>query len=296
MLRSRRNFVRSSNRQSPAGDCSLTVRAGFTLIEMVFSMTILAFSAGIFGGLMLAISSAWDHSTALEDSRRQAQTALSRIKWMVQQSGTYKVSGSPTVLGIGIVSTSWGTYQAPTTLVVWSGGANGGMNALGTQSRLPVASELVVYTPDSTNPARFVEVTFPGNSTAVDFKASGFTTTIQSLMTSNSRQSILLCDRLSAVALPQGASSSSPPVGNARFELTASPTDSQISGVSVGSQGWNDLPWGQGLVAADRGLRTTNLRLELNLVPNPSKLTTDNGFSTAVPYFGSVNRQYVYQP
>ncbi|MBS0205231.1 MAG: prepilin-type N-terminal cleavage/methylation domain-containing protein [Planctomycetes bacterium] len=296
MLPSRRNLRRIQDRQTQVCRITGKLRAGFTLVEMVFSMTILAFSATIFGGLMLAINSAWDHSTAIEDSRRQAQSALSRIKWMAQQSGTYRLAGSSTVLGIGIVSTSWSTYQAPTTLVIWSGGANGGMNAVGTQSRLPVASELVIYAPDSTNPARFVEVTFPGNSTAVDFRASTFSTTIQSLISSSSRQAVLLSDHLATVASLQGFAGASLSVGNARFELTTTPTDSQISAVTVGSQEWNDLPWGQGLVGADRALRTTNLRIELNLVPDPKSLTTDNGYSTAVPYFGSVNRQYVYQP
>lgn len=266
------------------------IRAGFTLIEMMISMSILSFAAAVFGGLMLAISAAWDHSTALEDSRRQAQTSLSRIKWMIQQSGTYRISGRSTQLGLAVISTSWGSYQAPTGLVVWSGGTNGGMNSQGLQSRLPKASELVVYVPD-TNPSRLVEVTFPGSSIDVDFQASSFVGTVQSLMASASRRTILLCDRLHATT----ASGSSSSTGNIRFELMASPTDSQISAVALGSQGWNDLPWGQGLVSADGGLRTANVRIELLLDPDPNKITTDNGYSTAVPFLGSANRQYVFQ-
>jgi len=267
------------------------LRAGFTLIELVISMSILSFAAAVFGGLVMAITAAWDHSTALEDSRRQAQSALSRIKWMIQQSGTYKVSGKSTQVGIAVVSTTWGSYQAPTSLVIWSGGTNGGMNSLGVQSRLPKASELVVYAPD-TNPARLVEVTFPGSSLDIDFQASSLATTVQTLMASTSRRSVLLCDRLHVTAT-QGSSSST---GDIRFEVTSSPTDSQISAVAVASQGWNDLPWGQGLVAADRGLRTSNVRIELLLDPDPKKITTDNGYSTALPFLGSANRQYVFQP
>lgn len=266
------------------------IRTGFTLIEMMISMSILSFAAAVFGGLMLAIAAAWDHSTALEDSRRQAQTALNRIKWMIQQSGTYRVSGQSTQVGLAVITSSWGSYLAPTGLVVWSGGTNGGMNSQGPQSRLPKASELVVYVPD-TNPSRLVEVTFPGSSIDVDFQASSFAGTIQSLMGSTSRRSILLCDRLHATS----ASGSSSSTGNIRFELTASPTDGQISAVALGSQGWNDLPWGQGLVAADRGLRTASVRIELLLDPDPKKITSDNGYSTAVPFLGSANRQYVFQ-
>ena len=253
-------------------------------------MSILSFAAAVFGGLMLAITAAWDHSTALEDSRRQAQTAISRIKWMIQQSGTYRLSGKSTQLGLAVITSSWGSYQAPTGLVVWSGGTDGGMNSQGLQSRLPKASELVVYAPD-TNPSRLVEVTFPGSSVDIDFQASSFVETLKTLMASTSRRSILLCDRLHSTSA-QGSSTS---IGNIRFELAASPTDSQIAAVAQGSQEWNDLPWGQGLVAADRGLRTSNVRIELLLDPDPKKISTDNGYSTAVPFLGSANRQYVYQ-
>ncbi len=281
------------NRRAVARRQPAKLRAGFTMIEMIFSMSILSFSAAVFGGLMLAISSAWDFSTALEDSRRQAQTTLGRIKWMVQQAGIYKVSGQSTTLGLAVIATNWGSFQAPTTLVVWSGGSNGGLSALGLQPRLPLASELVVYTLDPTTPARFVEITFPGNLTTVDLRAASLTTTIQSLLTSGSPQKVLLCDRLH-VTMPQ--LSSQPNIGDARFELNSSPTDSQISSVILGSQAWNALPWGQGLVGADRGLRTTNVRIELMLDPDPKNPTTSGGYTTAVPFFGSVNRQYVHQP
>ena len=270
----------------------LKQRSGFTLVELVISMTILSFTTMVIGGLMLAITSAWDHSTSLEDSRRQAQASFARIKWMIQQSGTYKLTGQPTTLGIAILTTTAGTYQAPTKLVVWSGGSNGGMNASGLKTRLPLASEIVVYTPDPTTPSRLIEMTFPGNTTSIDFRSSGFSTSIASLMQTTNRQSIRLCDRLHVTPGTTGA----PNIGNIRFEMTTNPSDSQISGVSVGSQAWNDLPWGQGLVGADRALRTTNVRIEMLLDPNPAKPLTDNGSSTALPFPASVNRQYVYQP
>lgn len=272
------------------------VRAGFTLVELIFSMSILAFSAAVFSGLMLAITSAWDHSTNLEDSRRQAQASLSRIKWMVQQSGTYRLSGQSTRIGLAVIPINVGSFQAPTTLVVWSGGPNGGMNAQGLQTRLPLASELVVYTPDSATPSRLTEVSFPGNTTAIDFGSISLPDTIQTLLASNSRQTILLSDRLHTTSMTATLGASAPNVGNCRFEFTSTPTDSEIAAVAVGSQAWNALSWGQGLVSANRGLRTANIRIELLLDPNPqSPATSSNGYSTAIPFFGSVNRQYVYQ-
>ena len=271
-------------------------RAGFTFVELMSSLVILTMTMTVLSGLILAISQAWDHSSALEESRKQAQAANSRIRWMVQQAGTYRMAGQSTTFGVGTVSQTWLFYQAPTILVVWSGGATGGMANLGTQSRLPVASELVVFAPDAQTPSKFVELTFPGNSTAVDFRAAGFSNTIGTLMKSANRKSVTLCDRLRVTSGQDYMMYSAPTVGNARFELAYSPTDAQIAAASPGSQAWNDLPWAQGLVGADNGLRSLNVRIELLLERDPAKPQTDGSYTTALPFFGSANRQYVFQP
>lgn len=271
-------------------------RAGFTFVELMSSLAILTMTMTVLSGLMLAIGQAWDHSTALEESRKQAQATMSRIRWMVQQAGTYRTSGQSTMLGVGTVTQTWTFYQAPSVLVVWSGGATGGMADLGAQSRLPVASELVVYAPDAQLPAKFVELTFPGNSTQVDFRAASFSNTINTLMTSTNRKSVKVCDRLRVTASQNFGWYSTPSIGNARFEVAYSPTDAQVAGASPGSQNWNDLPWAQGMVGADNGLRSVNVRIELLLERDPAKPQTDNNYTTALPFFGSVNRQYVFQP
>lgn len=271
-------------------------RMGFTVVELMSSLVILTMTMTVLSGLILAISQAWDHATALEESRKQSQATISRIRWMVQQAGTYRMTGQSTTLGVATVNQTWMFYQAPSILVIWSGGATGGMASLGVQSRLPVASELVVYAPDTLTPSKFVELTFPGNSTPVDFRAASFTTTINTLMAWANRKSVKLCDRLRVTTGQSFGWFSVPSMGNSRFELTYSPTDSQIAGASPGSQNWNDLPWAQGMVGADNGLRTANLRMELLLERDPAKPQTDNNYSTALPFFGSANRQFVFQP
>jgi hypothetical protein len=271
-------------------------RAGFTFVELISSLAILTMTMTVLSGLMLAISQAWDHATALEESRKQSQATISRIRWMVQQAGTYRLSGQATTLGVATVSQTWLYYQAPSILVIWSGGATGGMADLGVQSRLPVASELVVYAPDAQTPSKFVELTFPGNSTQVDFRASSFTTTINTLMTWTNRKSVKLCDRLRVTTGQNFGWYTVPSIGNSRFELTYSPTDSQLTSASPGSQNWNDLPWAQGMVGADYGLRTANLQIELLLERDPAKPQTDDNYTTALPFYGSANRRYVFQP
>lgn len=283
--------VRSAHHRGGA-----SARAGFTFVELMMSVTILTMTMTVLSGLVLAIGSAWDHASALEESRRQALSAMSRIRWMTQQAGAYRLSGQPVTLGVASVDQTWMFYQLPSTLVVWSGGATGGLAALGLQSRLPLASELVVYTPDSQTPAKFVELTFPGNSTQVDFRSTSFPATIRSLMTWPNRKSVTLIDRLRVTPGQSYGWMSTPAIGNSRFEITYSPSDTQLSGVPVGSQTWNDLPWAQGLVGADHGLRTANVRIEFLIERTPNKPQSDTSYTTAIPYVGSANRQYVFQP
>lgn len=290
MFQSRREF-RSPLSARPQ---VLSVRAAFTMLELLIAMTILSFSVAIFTGLTLATTTAWDHSSDLEETRRQAQSVLNRIKWMVPQAGTYRLAGQSTVVGLAVVSTSWAFYQAPATLVVWSGGAAGGMHQQGELSRLPLASELVVYCPDTRNPAEFVEATFPGNTTSMDFRSTTFPTAIQALLASTSCQKVRLCDRLHGTAA-QGMGSGAANIANARFEISLTPSETAIAGVTTASAAWNSLPWSQGLVGDDRGLRTANVRVELLLDPDPASVTASNGFSTAIPFPGSVNRTYVYR-
>ncbi len=270
-------------------------RGGFTLVELMSSLVILTMTVTVLSGLILSVSQAWDHATTLEESRQQAQATMSRIRWMVQQAGTYRLAGQSTTIGVGIVTQTWVSYQAPSVLVVWSGGATGGMADLGVQSRVPVASELVVFAPDPQTPSKFVELTFPGDSTPVDFRAAGFSTTINTLLTSVNRKSVKLCDRLRVTTGQNFMWYGAVSVGNSRFELMYSPTDAQIAGASPGSQAWNDLAWAQGMVGADNGLRSLNVRIELLLERDPAKPQTDGNYTTALPFFGSANRQYVYQ-
>ena len=65
-----------------------SARAGFTFVELMASLVILTSTLTVLSGLMLAISQAWDHATALEEGRRQSLATMSRIRWMTQQAGT----------------------------------------------------------------------------------------------------------------------------------------------------------------------------------------------------------------
>lgn len=295
MCRSRHDHWRNTEAPTagPPGCCRPWPRHGFTLPELVIALTILTLVSTVLGGLTLAVRTAWDYTQGLEQAQWQAQAALERIKYMISQAGTYRASGQPTNVGLAVVTHRWGSVNVPDTLVVWSGGRNGGMSAAGLQARLPLVSELVIYTPDPQNAARLVETVVPTDPNSIDFRAADFATRIESLRTSAARQSVMLCDRLRTDAPTSGATITASELW---FDLIQSPSGSELSGVTVGSAAWNALPWAQGIVSGETGLRQATVRIELQLEPDPTQPKTDGAWSTALPFFAAASSRYVYQP
>ena len=147
-------------------------RRGMTLAELLISMAIMGLMAVVLAGMSNAVNSAWAYTKGVESTEQQAAAAFGRIKYMLAHTGTYRLTGQPARLGMAVVNRTVGSATIPDVLVLWTGGRNGGMAALGIQARLPVASELLVYTWDSTLPSQLLEVAFPSSSNNVDFNAT----------------------------------------------------------------------------------------------------------------------------
>lgn len=283
-----------------------SARSGLTLVELVIGMTITGLLAMVLGGMTLAIQQGATHVAGVADASQQARVGLERWRWMVAQAGTYQVSGQSSTVGLAIVSQALGSQLVPDTLVVWSGGRDGGMAGAGLQARLPRASELVIYAPDATRPERWVEVTFPGNSQSVDFRDANFSTTIRSLLTTPTASRVLLCDRVRTVAV-----SSSQRVSGLRFTLYQVPSDGELSGVSSGSAAWYELTWAGGVATGSSGMRQANIGVELpieraRVIGSTSSANgtsgealsngTSSSANTALLFFGSAGVRYVYRP
>lgn len=295
-----------------------------TLAELLISMTILSMMSVVLAGMSNAVNSAWSYTKGIEESDLQARAAFERIEFMVAQTGTYKIAGQPTRLGLAVVSRPVGTHQLPDVLVLWTGGRTGGMAASGVQTRLPIVGELLIYTWNNSTPSQLVEVAFPGQTTALDFAASDLATQVTNLLASTSAESIPICERLrvssvsggsSSTSLsypvepsslygpslastpsstPSSASSEASTVGNLRFTLTLTPSDSELASAAPQTTAWTQLSWPQGTFGSRSGIRQANLQMELQVEPDGIVRASDT--VTAIPFFGSASRRYVYEP
>lgn len=309
-------------------------RRGMTLPELLVSLTILSMMSVVLAGMSNAVNSAWSYTKGIEDTDLQARAAIERIEYMVSQTGVYGLAGQPTRIGMAVVQRPVGSNQVPDVLVLWTGGRSGGMAANGVQRRLPTVSELLIYTCDASSPGQLIEVAFPGQSAAFDFAASDLATTVANLLASNGAEKIPLCDRLRVTSLsttgsgrtspmmpasgapssmygtpmaygsPSAPSSPSPPepassattqwIGHARFALTLTPSDSDLASALPQTAAWTQLNWPQGTFGNRSGMRQSTLQIELQVEPNGIVRASDT--VSAIPFFGSASRRYVYEP
>lgn len=303
-------------------------KRGMTLAELLISMTILSMMSVVLAGMSNAVNSAWSYTKGVEETDLQSRAALERIGFMVSQTGAYKVTGQPTRLGMAVVTRTVGSHQLPDTLVLWTGGRSGGMAANGVQSRLPLVGELLIYTWDASAPGHLIEAAFPGQTTVFEFTAADLTTQVTNLLASKTGELIPLCERLrvssvsdsgttislptlptvpsspwgpSLPTMPAPPSSSPSPsssteldVGNIRFTLTLTPSDSDLATASPQTTAWTQLNWPQGRFGSRSGMRQANLQMELQVEPDGIVRASDT--VSAIPFFGSASVRYVYEP
>lgn len=294
---------RSPERENPKAPGALRrgarghfARPAFTLLEVMIVMTIMPLLALVIGGLVFAVQTAWNHTQGLEETTAQSRAVIERVRFMVSQAGVYELPGSPTQAGIAVLPRLFGPYELPETLVVWSGGPTGGMAGQGVQPRLPLASELVVYIPADAAPNELLEVTFPGNSTPVDFRSVGFPATVRLLLASPGAQQTMLANRLRKVLLDGVGAVPGSVAGSVRFELETSPDDVALSTTLAGTQAWYELTWPQGMVSSTSGVRQATLRIELQCTVRDNEDRHVDLAEACLPVFGSASYQYVYRP
>lgn len=292
-----------------------------TLAELLISMTILSMMAVVLAGMSNAVNSAWSYTKGIEETDLQAQAAIERIEYMVSQTGTYKLTNQPTRAGIAIVNRPAGKSQLPDVLVLWTGGRSGGMAASGVQARLPIVSELLIYSWDASTPANLIEAAFPGQTAVFDFTASDLSTQVTNLLSSKTAEIIPLCGQLRVSSLsststtttttptgpsspygpsmpapssPSVSSSSTLTVGNVRFTLAQNPTDAELATATPQTTSWTQLNWPQGTFGNRSGMRQATLQIELQVEPDGIARASDT--VTAIPFFGSACLRYVYEP
>jgi prepilin-type N-terminal cleavage/methylation domain-containing protein len=266
-------------------------RHGFTMIELLMAVSITSMLSVVLGALMVAVQTAREYSNGLETATTQATATIDRIRYIVSQAGVYRIAGQPTTVGLAVVNHRWASTDLPDVLVIWSGGRNGGLADTGTLYRLPHVDELVIYSPDPGDATRLVEITVPGNTTDIDFRDASFPSDILALIGSNGTERVLICERVRR----SSQADLTVETGNIRFALEQTPPDSELQPAMPGTAAWYGLPWVQGIVSGDSGLRQANIRMELQVTRHEGDSPETDGTTTAIPYFGSASRRYVYK-
>ncbi len=248
------------------------------------------------GGIVTATQSAWEHTQGIEDSQAQTTATFDRIKMMVSQAGVYQVNGQPPQVGLAVVTHSWTYFDLPDTLVVWTGGRNGGISDQGVLTRLPNINELLVYTIDPNDSHNIVELAFPDVDLSIDFNDFFFDYSIRYLIDSNYAESVLLSNRVKSSQYVLSGRPLRQSTGNLRFEIVKTPSDASLSGVSSGTSAWMSLPWPQGTASSSTGLRQITVYFETQFETMERSALNDINSSTALPFFGSSSRYYAYTP
>lgn len=260
-------------------------RRAMTLVELTVAVAVMSLVAVVLGGLISAVHTGREHVGGVQEATAQGRFAVNRVRDAVARAGVYQIGAGSTVPGVSVVWTPGSPVDRPETLVLWTGGRDASL-AGQTLTRLPKASELLIYVPDPAAPQRLLEIVLPGAIGDVDFMSAGFPTLISQLIGSSAAEKATICDR---VRVGSTGSGSAPAI---RFEIEAVPTDGQLVATAVNTPAWSALPWVNGSCSSTSGLRQTTVRVELQTVTLRRPGTNDG---PSLPVFGSAVLRYVHR-
>jgi len=255
-----------------------------TLVELMVAASVMSLVAVTLGGLVQAVETARTYVNGMQQASSQGQFSTDRITSAVQRAGIYRNGPSSTVVGTAVV---WNDDR-PEILVAWTGGREQSLAAQGTLNRLPLANEIVIYTPDPDAPHRLVEIVIPSATGTVDFASPGFETRIRQLIDdSTAEERVTICDRVRIWL------SDNTPVTAVRFEMELTPDDGAVASTAPGSFAWRNLAWYGGISSSSAGLRHVLVRIELQVLTDGTP--GDPASEIAMPVFGTASRRYFFE-
>ena len=242
-------------------------RFAFTLIEVVIAAALTTLLTASLAGMTLAARQSQDRLTHFDRCRGESRVAFDRIDRAVQRSGTYKPPAAATVPGVRAISKSGYYTEWSTTLVCLTGGRDGDLSAASPLDRLPLASELLVFTDIPEGSGTLCEVAFPGDTQSVNL-ATASSATIRSLVNGPTAEVAPLCRTIRRYSDPSDIYYGGSTIKSAVFfNVRHTPSSALIARDGGTEEGWLGLPWYRHQRTPHDGLRHTLVRVELQF-PN----------------------------
>ncbi|HEX3997297.1 MAG TPA: hypothetical protein VHX65_01990 [Pirellulales bacterium] len=254
-----------------------------TIVELLFALMIMAMIAVALQAMVSSVEFANDYSQGYGIATQHARAALDRIQTTVHQA--YGKSIYP---GVWVTQDTDGQWTYPNTLIVWQ--PNG---TPANPSGPPLVQELVIFCPDPNAPNDLVQLTVPGNTTAVPTtNSASLTTLVNSLKTSSSANKVVLTNLLNVVSVADSGNSASTTRPAVWFIETLSPSATSWNSYLAGTTTWANLTWPQGICSAAEGRTQVWLRSEIQLMPGVAWSGQNSASATPIPFLGSACFNY----
>lgn len=254
-------------------------RHGLTLAELLIASTIMLMIATAVASLAATVHTTNGFCQGYIVAAQHARVALSRIESAVQSATT-----SEQFPGCFVVTEQAGSEQLPSTLVVWrpSGTA---ANPTG----LPLASEIVIFSPDPNHPGQLLEIRAPSEAGTCPATTdmSAWRTLTDRLKTSQSVTKVVLTDRLRTAPLAGSWTSALTPSdlrGCIRFRCLVAPTQQEFSQYRAATKSWQSINWPLDSFRSNSGTRAVACQTEIQLATG----SMASASQTALPFFSSV--------
>jgi Tfp pilus assembly protein PilV len=253
-------------------------RAGFTLAEVLVASAVCVLISGAMAVMADGIEQAASYTFAQETAHQHARVALERIQNAVNNAAA--TNDNPPVAVLADVS---GVYTFPETLVVWRSDTNG--------NDTPQANELVVFCANPSDPKQLWELSNPSDLQTVSMSNAGALQTLVTAMKANgaAKKTVVTSLLRSCRSHDLGA-----PKPALRFEVIMRPSAADWTTYQASSKtaaDWSNLPWAQGIVGSNCGLRQVRVNCELQVLPDDRNAVAAPD-SFAVPFLGSAAMYY----
>ncbi len=261
------------------------LRSGFTLLELMISISIMVIVMGSLGAMAKAVNQGANYGETYGTATQHARVAMERIAASVRGATT-----SNQFPGMIVITETVGGWKFPDILVVWHPEGDP-VDPDG----LPRVNELRVYSPNPDSPNELLEITFPDDTRTVPSPTdtAAWLTEAALAKTSSSGIRTVLTDMLRTAQVNSLATSRR---GLARFIVRYRPSEQEMANHAAGSADWADLAWPQGIYSDQVGMRQAWLRMELQLLPGSTSVGAPSSGNTAIPFLGSASRFFEVHP